>query len=183
MNVRVMTWKSYAAVSGATVLAGWLASSPPENAPATAALPARPPASRPDAAADIQVQAQRLQARLQVERDYAVPQRNLFRFEEGGDVAPDYVERGTAFEPDREPDAAPIEEAVPVPVITLSGIAEDQSPNGDVSRTAVLSAPSGVELVREGDQLLGYRVARIESDAVELVRVADGSSRRLTLRR
>jgi hypothetical protein len=178
-----MTWKSYAAVSGATVLAGWLASSPPENSPATAALPARPTASRPEAGADIQVQAQRLQTRLQVARDYAAPQRNLFRFEQGADLAPAYVERGTTFEPGPESDAAPIDAAPAPPAISLSGIAEDQSPNGDVSRTAVLSAPSGVELVREGDQLLGYRVARIESDAVELVRLADGTTRRITLKR
>ena len=178
-----MTWKSYAAVSGATVLAGWIASSPPENSPATAARPASPPASRAQAGPDIQVEAQRLQTRLQVERDYAAPQRNLFRFEQGADLAPDSVERGTVFEPETEPDAEPIEAAPAPPAISLSGIAEDQSPNGDVSRTAVLSAPSGVELVREGDQVLGYRVARIESDAVELVRLADGTTRRITLNR
>ena len=177
-----MTWKSYAAVSGATVLAGWLASSPPENAPATAARPARASAPRPQGDADIEVQAQRLQTRLQVERDYAPPQRNLFRFEEGADPAPESVERGTAFEPEPEP-AAAVEAGPPPPAMTLSGIAEDQSPTGDVARTAVLSGPSGVELVREGDQLPGYRVTRIESDAVELVRVADGTTHRLTLKR
>jgi hypothetical protein len=178
-----MTWKSYAAVSGATVLAGWLASSPPENSPAPAASPARASAPRPQGDADIQVQAQRLQTRLQVDRDYAPPQRNLFRFEEGAVLAPEPVERGTAFEPERDPAAAVVEAGPPPPAMTLSGIAEDQSPTGDVARTAVLSGPSGVELVREGDQLLGYRVARIESDAVELVRVADGTTHRLTLRR
>jgi hypothetical protein len=80
------------------------------------------------------------------------------------------------------PQVTPIP-AAPAPApLTLSGIAEDQQTNGDVSRTAVVSTPSGVELVREGDQLLGYRVARIESEAVELVSLADGSVLRISLR-
>ena len=50
-----------------------------------------------------------------------------------------------------------------------------------MERTAILSSPSGVLLVREGDVVLGdYRVGRIESEAVELVKT-DGSTLRLTL--
>ena len=176
-----MTWKAYAAVSGATVLAGWMASSPPANAPVTTTSPARVPrAGQATAGADIQEQAERLRTGLTRERDYTVPQRNPFRFDEGGDVGPGLVERGTAFEPAPEPEPAPV--AAPPPPMSLSGIAEDQA-NGETSRTAVVSSPAGVELVREGDEILGYRVARIESDAVELVRTSDGSMRRLTLKR
>jgi len=174
-----MTWKVYAAVSGATVLAGWMASSPPANAPGTTTSPARSPrAGQTSAGGDIQEQAERLRTGLSRERNYTVPQRNPFRFDEGGDVDPGVVERGTSF----EPEPAPVPVAAPPPPMSLSGIAEDQV-NGETSRTAVVSSPAGVELVREGGEILGYRVARIESDAVELVRTSDGSMRRLTLKR
>ena len=67
-----MNWKSYAAVSGATVLAGWFASTPPSNAPAGAPAPSAPqPAAAANAPTDIELQAMRLQARLGAERVYA----------------------------------------------------------------------------------------------------------------
>ena len=174
-----MTWKTYAAMSGATVLAGWIAASPPANAPTGTTSPARPArAGDASAASDIQAQAERLRTGLQGERNYTAPQRNPFRFEQQRDVDPGLVERGTAFEAQPEPDPV----AAPPPPMSLSGIAEDQV-NGEISRTAVVSSPAGVELVREGDEILGYRVARIEGDAVELVRIADGTTRRLALKR
>jgi len=177
-----MTWKAYAAVSGATVLAGWLASSPPANAPAPMTSPARPPRARQGGAtADIQEQAERLQTRLHGDRNYIAPQRNPFRFEGGGDSDPGLLDRGMPS--DGEPEPQPEPPAVePPPSMTLSGIAEDLA-NGQISRTAVISLPAGVELVREGDEILGYRVAHIESEAVELVRISDGSVRRMTLNR
>ena len=173
-----MTWKAYAAVSGATVLAGWLASYPPANAPTNTTPPGRSPrAGEASAALDIEEQAERLQTKLRAERSYTAPQRNPFRFEEGGDIDPGPVEPGTAFEPEREPQPELVAPAPPP--ISLSGIAEDQA-NGEITRTAVISSPAGVELVREGDQFLGYRVERIESEAVELT-APDGTIRRLSL--
>ena len=77
-----MTWKSYAAASGATVLAGWLASTPPvamvENRPAAQSRPSRAAASP---SSDIVEQASRLQARIRRETAYVRPQRNPFQFE------------------------------------------------------------------------------------------------------
>ena len=178
-----MTWKAYAAVSGVTVLAGWLASSPPAHSPAPTASPAPAPrGARAPAASDIEEQAERLQVRLRAERSYTAPKRNLFRFEEGGDVDPAFVEPGTAFDRGPGPEPQPEAPAPAPPALSLSGIAEDQM-NGEINRTAVISAPTGVELVREGDEILGYRVARVESEAVELVRIADGTTRRITLNR
>jgi hypothetical protein len=176
-----MTWKAYAAVSGATVLAGWLASSPPANAPSNTTSPARsarPPAA--SATADIQEQAERLQTGLRGERNYSPPQRNPFRFEEGGDAYP--LEPGTSFEPEGVPQPEAMAPEPAPPAISLSGIAEDQV-NGQISRTAIVSSPGGVELLREGNEILGYRVVRIESEAVELVRISDGSTLRFTLAR
>jgi hypothetical protein len=73
----------------------------------------------------------------------------------------------------------------PAPVVSLAGIAEDQIDDLSgqrVERTAVLSSPDGVLLVREGDDVLGlYRVVTIDSDAVELER-HDGTTLRLGFR-
>ncbi len=175
-----MTWKTYAAVSGATVLAGWIASSPPANAPATSASGQRraPAANRAPAGSDIEEQAARLQARLRQESEYQAPARNPVRF------GAREVTRSAA--PERPEAPAPVEPIIPAlpppPPIRLSGIAED-GPAERVERTAVLSVPAGVLLVREGDVVLGqYRVAKIEAGAVELTDAAGGPAVRLTLR-
>ena len=174
-----MTWKSYAVVSVVTVLAGWLASSPTSN------LPAGPRAARPErsagvstAASDIAEQAARLQARLRQEAEYRQPERNPFRFG-AKQIAPS--ERAPAV---TAPTLPPVElppGPPPLPV-TLSGIAEDRE-GDNTRRTAVLSSPTGVLLVHEGDDVLGrYRVSKIEPEAVELVSPEDGATTRLTLR-
>jgi hypothetical protein len=179
-----MSWKSYAAVSGATVLAGWLASAPPANEPDGAAVASRQAATPRDAAAasTIEHEADRLQVRVRREVDYTQPQRNPFRFgaaradvDGGGDI------------PAPAPVTAPPEPLAvipfvpPPPPVKLAGIAEDDK-GGQMERTAILSSPSGVLLVREGDAVIGdYRVGRIESEAVELVKT-DGSILRLSLR-
>ena len=169
-----MSWKSYAAVSGATVLAGWLAS--PSNAPDRTAPAARPPAARDVRSSDIEREAERLQARVPRDVDYTQPQRNPFRF---GVARPNVNRGGDLPDPAPPPVAVPI--VAPPPPVTLSGIAEDQQ-GQQIERTAILSSPSGVLLVREGDPVLGeYRVGRIESEAVELVK-SDGTTLRLTLR-
>ena len=173
-----MTWKSYAAASGATVFAGWLASTPPaavvENRPAAQSRASRASASP---SSDIVEQASRLQARIRRETAYVRPQRNPFQFE----AAQQAVESAPAFaEPASSADvSAP---AINVgPPVTLAGIAEDSLQTG-VERTAILSSPGGVLLVRAGDDVLGqYRVAAVEEGAVELLKLTDGSTLRLSL--
>jgi hypothetical protein len=49
-------------------------------------------------------------------------------------------------------------------------------------RTAILNTDAGVVLAKEGDQVAGYRVAKIAADAVELVKIDDGSVLRVGLR-
>lgn len=170
-----MTWKSYAAASGATVLAGWMASTPGGDLPAARqATPARAPraVTAAQADADIEEQAARLQVRVRRELAFSRPQRNPFRFEDARPSEPAVVLGVPA-----------VIEAPPVPtvpLVTLAGIAEDGQGDG-VERTAVISSSSGVHLVRAGDELLGlYRVGAIEGDAVELVNLTDGSTIRLS---
>jgi hypothetical protein len=173
-----MTWKSYAVVSGATVLAGWLASTPPSRAPTgTASVSREPGVDRDASPSDIQREAERLQARVRREVLYAQPQRNPFRF---GDSRADEDRGGDIPAPVPEPTVV-IPAAPPPPPVSLSGIAEDQA-GERLERTAILSSPSGVLLVREGDQVAGeYTVQRIESEAIDLVK-SDGTILRLTLK-
>jgi hypothetical protein len=171
-----MTWKSYAAVSGATVLAGWLASSPPLNTQTTARVASSSePRRRAPAATDIEEQAARLQSRMQVARAYAEPRRNPFRFAERPSAAPPRENAPLVEVP------PPINVPPPGPQVSVAGIAEE-SRDGGIERTAILSSPMGVLLVHQGETILDYyRVDRIDADAVELVRLSDGTSTRLTL--
>jgi hypothetical protein len=170
-----MTWKSYTVVSGATVLAGWLAAQPPSSAPTGAPVDGAARAIEEDAAqTNIEQEAARLGTRVRQEIDFQRPARNPFRFTARTAGA---VSAAPAPEP-REPVAT-----VPVaPPFRLSGIAEDQI-GERTERRAILSSLGDVLIVSEGDQLPGqFRVGRIDEAAVELINVADGSVTRLTLR-
>jgi hypothetical protein len=175
-----MTWKSYAAASGATVLAGWLASTPPvggvENRPAAPSRSSRAAASP---SSDIVEQASRLQARIRRETAYVRPQRNPFQFEAARPAA---ETGGGIAEPAPSSDlSTPVIEVAPS--VTLAGVAEDPLQDG-VERTAILSSSAGVLLVRVGDEVLGqYRVAAVEAGAVDLLSLTDGSMLRLSLAR
>ena len=171
-----MTWKSYATVSGATVLAGWLASSSPPPVPGSSVPAARAQAAATTGSADIVEQADRLHARVAREVQSPVPERNPFRF---ADPRPQATTRATA--PDGDVAAGPEQLAPVPPPIALAGIAEDEI-DGRLVRTAVLSVPGDVLLVREGEAVLGrYRVVRIESEAVELLDLPAGTTERLAL--
>jgi hypothetical protein len=66
--------------------------------------------------------------------------------------------------------------------MALTGIAEDTAGATSV-RTAVLSTPDDVLLVREGDTVAGqYRVGPVMPSFVELTRLSDGSVVRLSLK-
>lgn len=168
-----MNWRSTAVVTGATALVGWLASPPPRTPAASLAV--RPTsASQPPLMSDIEQQATRLQSRLRAEATFREPSRDPFRFEERR--AP--LLPSTAPDPAETPDTTPVSRG---PLLALSGLATDVV-GGITQRTAILSAPDGVLLVREGDTVSGlYRVATIEDDAVDLVRIGDGERLRLRL--
>jgi hypothetical protein len=171
------TWKSYAAVSGATVFAGWLASAPPSAV--SEDRPAAPALSRlaaPGAPSDIAEQASRLQSRIRREMAYTSPERNPFQFEAVRPATP--VVAGFAQPEPSVELSAPA--AASRPFLTLAGVATDRVPQG-VERTAILSSTLGVLLVRAGDEVLGeYRVGAVEDESVELISLADGSTLRLS---
>jgi hypothetical protein len=115
------------------------------------------------------------------EADYAQPQRNPFRFSAGRPAGPQIAIPDRDVPEPKPRHDVPAPAVPPPPPVSLSGIAEDQVGERP-ERTAILSSPAGVLLVHEGDDVLGqYRVARIESEAVELVKLSDGATLRLSL--
>lgn len=175
-----MNWKATTVVSGATLLAGWLASAPPSSTTAAATTSATPGPQAAAAASDIGQLAARLQTQTRQAADYGSPERNLFRFGQSVPVRSAASQPGTSVAP-----APPVEilpQAPPPPPVTLAGVASDPDGTRTV-RTAILSSPAGVLLVHEGDEVLGqYRVGAIGEDAVELTRLSDGTAFRITLK-
>ena len=167
-----MDWKSTAVISGAGILATWFFSMPTPNVPARVIPPAArvTPATTPTI--DIEKEAARLQIHRTQEPPYTAPARNPFRFTE-------------RREPPRATPAVVVAQPAvivpPPPRITLDGVASD-SLDGQTKRTAILNANGSVVLVKEGDQVAEYRVQKIAADAVELVKIDDGSVLRLGLR-
>ncbi len=159
---------------GGGAVAVWIA------AAATSVSPPTPIAPRVDAraiessGAELAAEITRLHERL---RPSATPlhTRDLFQ----------YAPHAAAVSAPRQSRPVGVEAAAPIaPVfaLTLIGIAED-GPVDHVVRTAIVSGPGDLYLVKEGDTLASrYRVVAIGADAVELGDVTDQSLRRLTLR-
>ena len=111
------------------------------------------------------------------------PGRNLFRFATAGPrPAPIALAASPAVS---EPAAAPLQ-----PPLKLIGVAEDIA-TGSLIRTAIISGPGQVYVVKEGERVTPrYVVARISSDVVELRDLSkdldearsDASVRRLALK-
>ena len=161
-------------LTGGAVLAAWLAVTPPTTAPGrSAATDAGKPAPvRAQTADDLDAQEARLRRYLD-----GVPlrasTRNPFRF--AAKRAAETAQRSAAAGAPASMPAAPAQ-----PSLSLSGIAEQKTPQG-VIRTAVISGEGQLYLVTEGEQVgTRYRVARVESDAVVL-RDETGTDIRLVL--
>lgn len=110
----------------------------------------------------------------------AVPSRSrdLFRF------TPRAPRRSVVAPPAAVAEAAPVAPAAePIrPAFSLIGIAEDLTPEG-VVRTAIISGPGDVFLVKVGDTFRAqYRVDQVSGDAVQVIDTATGASTTLALR-
>jgi hypothetical protein len=168
-----MNWKSTVLVSGAGLLATWLANIPSPTTTQSAATAAATTtvAPQPGVSAEIQQLADRLERQRTEGRDFTGASRDLFRFRPTPRVA----------QPAAVVTAPPAAIQEPAkPVIHLSGVAMDRVGDADVW-TAILSVASGVVLARTGDQVGdGWTVTSIGPESVDLTR-ADGSTLTLPL--
>ena len=102
--------------------------------------------------------------------------RDLFRFA----AAPRAAASALAAPP--APNPAAVVPAASQPALKLIGIAEDTTPDG-VVRTAIISGPNQLFLVKEGESVTPrYLVSAISPDVVELTDQSDNSARRLALK-
>ncbi len=167
-----MTWKSTALLTGVTALATWLAA--PATPPAASARP-RPQAALP-ASSSIEVEAARLSARTPPSTPQTTPRRNPFEFAAVVAPARTAASSGASAVPSLLQTVA-----AEWPAVRLTGVATDIVA-GAPQRMAIFSSRDGVLLVREGETVLDrYRVTAIDSDGVEIARLEDGASRRISL--
>jgi hypothetical protein len=172
-------WTATSAVVGGA-LATWLASAATSNhetAPApvvrTAPIEAR--------GAELAGEIARLHDRLRPRTLPQTPVRNPFSFRSAASrpapVAAAAAPVPSLFFP--VPSAA----SRPESGLKLSGFAEDPGPDGAIVRTAIISSPTQLYLVKEGETVAArYRVTKLSADAVELADVNSGASLRLVLK-
>jgi hypothetical protein len=159
---------------GGILLAAWLASAAGVTMrPRPIPLPRRSAeAIQLDAvASNVQSQASRLQERLAVAPPLQTPSRNPFRF----------VEREAAVAPPPKPvTTIPpfVEKLIAEPDLVLLGVAEEGS-----VRTAMIGSGDDLVMAGEGQTVVGrYRVSKVAPDAVELIDLGTGATRRLFLK-
>jgi hypothetical protein len=170
-----MTWKLYAVVSAGAFVATYLVSAPKTELAQSPAAAATARSPRPSAAAsEIEALADSLHVGLHSDAVFRPPARDPFHFQTR-------VQRPPAFVPPPAVVANVPPPAPPLPVLSLSGIATDVV-NGKPQRSAVISLPAGVLIVREGESVAGlYTVVDISENTIELQATADGSHRTLRL--
>src|SRR5215212_7523538 len=159
---------------GAVLLAAWFASA------AGVVRSQIPPVYRASADStqldavvlDVQSQASRLRQRLARAPSPRAALRNPFSFNTRASAPAAKQARPTLI-------IAPVDNSpAPEPVLTLIGVAEE----GAV-RTAMVESGEELLMATEGQVLAGhYRVGKVGSDAVELVDIVSGATRRLVLR-
>ncbi len=162
---------------GGILLAAWLASAAGVTMrPRAVPLPRRSAEAiqLDTVAADVQAQASRLRERLAIAPAPQTPARNPFAFAGREPVPapqppkPQPVNAVTAF----------VQQLIAEPDLVLLGVAEE----GNV-RTAMIGSGDELLMATEGQTVAGrYRVGKVGADAVELVDIATGATRRLSLR-
>lgn len=122
-------------------------------------------------ALNVQSQAARLRERLAVAPAPRAPIRNPFTFAAREPVA-------VAVRPQALALAVAADPPLPEPELVLLGVAEQGS-----TRTAMMGSGDELLMATEGQTLVGrYRVAKVSADAVELVDLVTGATRRLFLK-
>jgi hypothetical protein len=173
---RLAVWIVGAAVSGA-----WLASAAGVTRQARS-VRVPPPAAETiqlDAlAAEVQAQAGRLRERLAHAPAPRAADRNPFSF-----YSAPTKHRLPSGETRRTITPAASAPELPVPVIELIGIAEDQSTTGTVRTAMMTNEQNDLIMVTAGQRILGrYDVVAVTDEAVDLKDIETGRIRRLILR-
>ena len=165
--------RAAAYLGGGMLLAAWLASA------AGVGLRSIPPVASPslealqlDAlASDVQSQASRLRQRLATAPAPRATIRNPFEFVTL-QPSPAVSIRPPAVV------AHPVVDIAPEPNLVLIGLAEDGS-----TRTAMIESGDELVMATEGQTIVGrYRVVKVGADAIELVDLVTGTTRRLFLK-
>jgi hypothetical protein len=173
--------RAAAYIGGAVVLAAWLASAasaPMRSGEAAQSLQPVATIGTELLATDVQRQSARLRQRLATAPAPQEPRRNPFTFAERElPRSQTSLRRLAAALPVQDAEPPPLE-----PVLSLVGVAEQQSANGLV-RTAILVGESDeLYTVTAGQTLIDrYTVSAIGPDVVELKDSATGLTRRLAL--
>jgi hypothetical protein len=166
--------RAAAYLGGGMLLAAWLASAAgvgrAPSIPPVASL--SPEAVQLDAiASDVQTQALRLRQRLAVAPAPRATIRNPFEF-----LALPPPPAASSKRPAGS--APPVADVPPEPNLVLIGLAEDGS-----TRTAMIESGDELVMAIEGQTVVGrYRVVKVGADAVELVDLVTGTTRRLFLK-
>lgn len=163
-------------VLGGGALAAWLAGAATSNRALPGPIVPRPaPIDKRGAALATEIA--KLHERLRPSAAPLAAARNVFRFQ-----AP----RAPFAQTSATPRPALVETPAPRPVppipLRLSGIAEDEGPDGPV-RVAIIAGDGQLYMVKLGELVTPrYKVAAIAADAVELLDLQDNSTRRLGLK-
>jgi hypothetical protein len=155
------------------LLAAWLAAAAGVGRPSIPPLPAQSAdALQLDVlASGVQSQAIRLRHRLSSAPAPRATSRNPFEFVH---LQPNVVVN------DRKPASLPTAASLPPPEpnLILIGLAEDGG-----TRTAMIESGDDLVMAKEGETIVGrYRVAKVATDAIELVDLITGTTRRLFLK-
>jgi hypothetical protein len=171
-----MSWKLYVVVSSAGAFVATYLMSPSSEVVSRPSAPTAAQSARERAAiTEIEALADSLR-QMNRETTYHTPGRDLFHFQSRVQQPPAFVPPPAALPP--PPPLPP-----PGPMLNLSGIASDVV-DGKSMRSAVVSLPAGVVIVREGESLAGlYKVVAIGEESIDLESTTDGSRRTLRLGR
>ena len=156
---------------GGILLAAWLASAAGVGRPSIPPVPDRTAeAVQLDAlAAGVESQASRLRQRMAAAPAPHAEIRNPFAFAAVQPPAPVTV---------RQPIAAPVADVLPEPNLVLLGLAEEGA-----TRTAMIESGDDLLMATEGQTIVGrYRVSKVGPDAIELIDLLTGTTRRLFLK-
>ena len=161
---------------GGILLAAWLASAAGVATRQRAVpLPRRSAAAEQldVVAANVQSQALRLRERLAAAPALQGPVRNPFAFVEREAPPPPAVRKPQPAQP-----PAFIQRLIAEPDLVLLGVAEEGS-----LRTAMIGSGDELLMATEGQTIAGrYRVGKVSADAVDLIDLGTGATRRLSLR-